>query len=290
MGEDGERCATTSWRRALHDGAAAREVVEQAARRAVGRVHRAEEAPRVGEQLAHRRGAQLREEGAAVDGAEVRDVPPVVEALCDDGEAGGLLEVEARLAHEVARREEVLEPLADVADARADLVDDAAEPLLVGEVGQRRRDPLGVGARPELALDLLADTVEEHLEALLEDHPPHLPRQQHLLVHERVRVVGLDAARAEAVELLQHEHEELPLGAEVVGAEMDEDVAAYEELAHVRVGEPRRRPQHRPEEPPEEAQALPRERAARRGRVLPQHALHPVGHVRVALGPPRARL
>ena len=50
-------------------------MAEQAAGRAVGRVHRAQEAPGLRQQFAHGRRAQLREVRAAVDRAEVRDVP-----------------------------------------------------------------------------------------------------------------------------------------------------------------------------------------------------------------------
>jgi hypothetical protein len=53
-------------------------------------VDRAQEAPLVGEELAYGGGAQLREEGAAVDGAEVGEEAVVVETLGYDGEAGRL--------------------------------------------------------------------------------------------------------------------------------------------------------------------------------------------------------
>lgn len=48
------------------------EVTKQAARRAIRRVHRAQEAPGLRQQLAHRCGAQLRKVRAAVDRPEVR--------------------------------------------------------------------------------------------------------------------------------------------------------------------------------------------------------------------------
>ena len=58
------------------------QVQQQAAGRPVGRVHRAHEAPGVRQQLAHGRRAQLLEVGAAVDAAEVRQVPaPAVQGL-----------------------------------------------------------------------------------------------------------------------------------------------------------------------------------------------------------------
>ena len=50
-------------------------MVEQAAGGPIGGVHRAQEAPGVGQQLAHGRGAHLGEEGAPVNGPEVRYVP-----------------------------------------------------------------------------------------------------------------------------------------------------------------------------------------------------------------------
>ena len=51
------------------------EVLEEAARAAVGGVHGADEAPRVGKELADRRGLHGGEELAAVDGAVVGDIP-----------------------------------------------------------------------------------------------------------------------------------------------------------------------------------------------------------------------
>ena len=84
------------------------------------------------QQLADGGGAQLHEEGAAVDRAEVREVAPVVEPLGDDREARRLLQVEPRLGDEVARREKVLEALADVEEPRAELLDDRSEGLGVG--------------------------------------------------------------------------------------------------------------------------------------------------------------
>ena len=51
------------------------EVTQQAAGRAIGRVHRAQEAPGLRQQLAHRCGAQLRKVRAAMDRPEVRQVP-----------------------------------------------------------------------------------------------------------------------------------------------------------------------------------------------------------------------
>ena len=55
-------------------------MVEQAAGRAVGGVHGAQEPPGLGQQLAHGGGAQLRKVGAAVDGAEVAQIPAAAAA------------------------------------------------------------------------------------------------------------------------------------------------------------------------------------------------------------------
>ena len=60
---------------ARDDGAARGEVVEEAAWPTIGRVHGAQEAPVLGEKLAHGRRLHLGEELAAVDGAEVRREP-----------------------------------------------------------------------------------------------------------------------------------------------------------------------------------------------------------------------
>lgn len=61
--------------RRRNDAACSGEVTQQAAGRAVGRVHRAQEAPGLRQQLTHGRGAQLRKVRAAVDCPEVRQVP-----------------------------------------------------------------------------------------------------------------------------------------------------------------------------------------------------------------------
>lgn len=66
------------------------QVRQQATGGSVRGVDRAQEAPLVGEELAYGGGAQLREEGAAVDGAEVGEEAVVVETLGYDGEAGRL--------------------------------------------------------------------------------------------------------------------------------------------------------------------------------------------------------
>ena len=57
------------------DAACGGEVTEQSAGRAVGCVHRAQEAPGLRQELAHGGGAQLCKVGAAVDRPEVRQVP-----------------------------------------------------------------------------------------------------------------------------------------------------------------------------------------------------------------------
>ena len=150
-------------RRENRDVASNGEVIEEAARRPVRRVHGAEETPRVREQLADGCGTQLRKEGAAMDGAEVCEVSPVVEALGNNGIPCRLLQVQARLGDEVARREEVGELLPDVFHLAQPFVEAAAEPSRVAKVGVVRG-----------ALDLLddgvADSGEECTQLLLQDH------------------------------------------------------------------------------------------------------------------------
>eukprot|EP00958_Prasinococcus_capsulatus_P029960 scaffold7820_cov363-Prasinococcus_capsulatus_cf.AAC.4 len=85
-----------------HHLTGAREVVEQAARVAVRSVHRAQEAPRLGQQLARRGGAQLREACAAMDGPEVRQEAVVVDLLRHHRVAALLLQVQSRLGHQIA--------------------------------------------------------------------------------------------------------------------------------------------------------------------------------------------
>jgi hypothetical protein len=111
-------------------------------------------------------------------------------------------------------------------------------------------------SRAQLTLDEDTQRLEEHVQPLLDNHPPDLAGEQDLLVHERVGVVGLDAARAEGVELLQHENKQLPLGREVVRANVDEDVAAQEQRADFGVAQTRGRAQRRPEERAKEGEAL----------------------------------
>ena len=65
-------------RRSSGDTAGSGEVEEEAAGGAIGRVHRAHEAPGVRQQLAHGRRAQLQEVRAAVDAPEVRQVPATI--------------------------------------------------------------------------------------------------------------------------------------------------------------------------------------------------------------------
>ena len=57
------------------DAGVGREMVEQSTGGTVRSVDRAEEAPRFGQQLAHRRCPQLSKVGATMDGSEVRQVP-----------------------------------------------------------------------------------------------------------------------------------------------------------------------------------------------------------------------
>jgi hypothetical protein len=91
-----------------------RQVIEQSTWRPIRRVHRAQETPRVGQQLSHRRRLELGEEGSSVDTPEVREVSVEVELLSDNGVPRGLLQVEAGRRDEVARGEEVGQLGADV--------------------------------------------------------------------------------------------------------------------------------------------------------------------------------
>eukprot|EP00964_Phaeocystis_antarctica_P141265 scaffold106242_cov63-Phaeocystis_antarctica.AAC.8 len=292
------------------------DVVEQAARPAVGRVHGTEEAPRVGQQLAHGGRAELHKEGSSVDGAEVGDVAPKVEPLARDDETGGLLQVEPRLAHQVARGEEVGELPTDVDDLGLVEADAEAAQDLVGV-----DEPLPL--RRALAVAQLlahggAQPLEVLLQLLLEDHLPQVARQQHLLVDQRVGVVLAHAPRRHGVDLvrvgvrvrvgvgvrvkvrvkvrvrvrarvrvrhggylLQHEEEQLPLLRVPLlerASDVHEHVSSDEELAHLDVAQPRGRAQHRPELGAKEGEAL----RARVQRllvvcVLAQRRLHPVG-------------
>ena len=49
------------------------------------------------------------------------------------------------------------------------------------------------------AVRTLAQRLKKDLQPLLDDHSHNLPGQQHLLVHQRVGIVRLDAAGAEGV-------------------------------------------------------------------------------------------
>mmetsp|Transcript_23747 Transcript_23747/g.70493 ORF Transcript_23747/g.70493 Transcript_23747/m.70493 type:complete len:221 (+) Transcript_23747:1613-2275(+) len=96
------------------DLAGGRKVVEKAAGAPVWSVHRAHEAPRLGQQLAHRRGAQLCKVGAAMHRPEVGQVAEEVELLGNYREASRLRQVEPALGHQVAGVEQVLKFLAHV--------------------------------------------------------------------------------------------------------------------------------------------------------------------------------
>lgn len=172
-----------------------RKVVEKAAGRAVGRVHRAQEAPRLGQELADRRRLELGEESATVDRPEVRDVPGEVELLADDRVARRLLQVEAGWRHEVARREEVGELGAHVSvDAR----DRLGDVLGVEEVGARLLSP-------DVHAHLHADGIKELVDLLLEDDAVQEARHEDLLVLRRVGVVGAALSADERVQLAEHE-------------------------------------------------------------------------------------
>ena len=83
--DDGSGSAFRVGCRRGDDAAGRGHVVQQPAGRAVRRVHRTQEAPRLGQQLAHRRRAQLREVCAAVHRPEVRYVSAGSMAQCEDG-------------------------------------------------------------------------------------------------------------------------------------------------------------------------------------------------------------
>ena len=61
-------------------------MVEQSAGSPIGGVNRTEEAPGLWEQLAHRSGAHLTEEGSTVHTAEVGQVTKVVQLVCNNSE------------------------------------------------------------------------------------------------------------------------------------------------------------------------------------------------------------
>mmetsp|Transcript_39338 Transcript_39338/g.67502 ORF Transcript_39338/g.67502 Transcript_39338/m.67502 type:complete len:253 (+) Transcript_39338:79-837(+) len=231
-------------------------MIEQSARRAVGRVHGAEEAPRVRQQLAHSRGAQLREEGAAVDRAEVRDEAPIIQALGYDREPGRLLQVQPRVRHEVACAQEVVELPAYVGVGRT-LLHRSSEPLGIVEIGRWwRHGRLGALRGAHVALDEAPQGEKVAVKVLFHEHPEQVAWQQDFLVDERVRVVLVDPAGPEGVHLLEHEQEQLPLGRELVSGQVDEHVPREEELAQLHVREPRRCAHHRAEARAEEADAL----------------------------------
>mmetsp|Transcript_5685 Transcript_5685/g.15937 ORF Transcript_5685/g.15937 Transcript_5685/m.15937 type:complete len:227 (+) Transcript_5685:2102-2782(+) len=83
-------------RRVRNDPAAVSEVVEQSAGATIRGVDWAEEAPRLGEQLADCGGAQLHEIRPTMDTPEVGEVPEEVQLLCHYCEAAGLAEVQSR--------------------------------------------------------------------------------------------------------------------------------------------------------------------------------------------------
>lgn len=62
-------------------------MVQQPARRPVGRVHRAQESPGLGQQLSDRGGLHGREELTSMDAAEVRQVSEEVDTLGHDRKA-----------------------------------------------------------------------------------------------------------------------------------------------------------------------------------------------------------
>ena len=79
-----------------------RQVVEEAARPAVGRVNRAEKAPAFWEELSDAGGFHFLEKRASVDASKMGEVPHVVDFFGDNCEALLLDEVEPGCAHEIA--------------------------------------------------------------------------------------------------------------------------------------------------------------------------------------------
>mmetsp|Transcript_47277 Transcript_47277/g.124727 ORF Transcript_47277/g.124727 Transcript_47277/m.124727 type:complete len:201 (+) Transcript_47277:1934-2536(+) len=96
------------------------EMVQQPARRAVRCVHWAQEAPRLGQQLAHRGGLHLCKVLPAVHGGEVRAEPGLVQLVRHDGVPRGLHEIHATTRPDVARGQEAGQLLRDVDTLRHD--------------------------------------------------------------------------------------------------------------------------------------------------------------------------
>mmetsp|Transcript_3187 Transcript_3187/g.7996 ORF Transcript_3187/g.7996 Transcript_3187/m.7996 type:complete len:247 (-) Transcript_3187:913-1653(-) len=179
-------------------------MVEQPARPSVGGVHGAHEAPRLWEELADCCALHRCEELSSVNAPVVREITQEIEPLRHDRVPAHLLQVEARLAHEVARGHEIVNLLPNV-----DRV--AHEQRL----NVRLISKVDVAAVCAPWARVLAEKVLESrkvvLELLLDHHVHQVTRQQHLLAVQRVGAVGLDASRHERVELLHHQHKHLPL-------------------------------------------------------------------------------
>ena len=154
-----------------------RKVVQQTTRTAVWRVHRAQEAPCFGQELAHGRRLELGEEGAAVHAAEVRDVAVKVELLGDNRKAADLLQIQARGRRYVARRKERRE-------ARANVAIHLGEGLL--DVPRIEKVTL---PRPHIARNELAHIDQVLVETLLDHGTIQQSWHEHLLVLRAVRVV-----------------------------------------------------------------------------------------------------
>lgn len=135
-----------------------------------------------------------------MDRAEVGEVPVEVELLGDNCEAGGLREVEAPAALQVARVEQVLALAPQVGHA----LGGAPEVGLVLQV-----DPLGPGL--QVALDLRPERLQRPLQLLLEELEQQVAGQQHLVVRQRVGVVLAALAVGQRVELEQHGEREAQL-------------------------------------------------------------------------------
>ena len=67
------------------------------------------------------------------------------------------------------------------------------------------------------------------LQLLLEDHPPQVARQQHLLVDQRVRRVLGATLGGEGIQLLQHEQQQLPLRVHGLSGQVNEHVPSEQQ-------------------------------------------------------------
>mmetsp|Transcript_70617 Transcript_70617/g.216406 ORF Transcript_70617/g.216406 Transcript_70617/m.216406 type:complete len:960 (-) Transcript_70617:541-3420(-) len=216
LGDGGPRAVV---RPARDDAALRREVVQEAARGAVGGVHGAKEPPGLREQLPDGRGLHLGEVLPAVDRREVRAEPRLVELIGHDGVPGRLHQIQAAAGIQVARGDEAVQPLRHV---RRHLDHLRQEPGHVDEV-------LWNVLRLLLALLLVdplpddhAHAPESHLQGLLEHHAVELPRRQRVVAAHGVLVVPLDVAPHECQQLLIHDAQREQLLPTVFGVDHEE--------------------------------------------------------------------